>query len=426
MNIKISQWQKDFINRKDDDMLIAVCGIGSGKTFILSTWLVLVNLLETRKTLAIAQTYKALDRVLFQSIMERCNEWGVNATLNRSSMQIMFDNGSIIYGYSAENAVAMLGLTCIDTLAIDEAAYVDETVYNYAKDRMRGSSNKSLVRLISSPNNTRVSNWFSTLATTNISKVIHASTLDNPFIADSFKNELRERYVEGSKLWRQQVLGEIFETEANDLLLHVSDISIGMNNIDSNLINYAGYDASGLGNDTDVLTIVNNKGIIKQFTLPDNYDTISKANYIKNAMEQYNVVSLFIDNTGGYGQGVLDILNTYNKNAIGINFSSIDDAEYPNVRTQMYVELSKCIKSGFIVNNDEHLINQLKNIIVTINNKGKLQLAPKDMMKKLIGCSPDKSDSLALAIHAMMKGNNEQTKTNAKDIAMRYLAALKG
>lgn len=425
MNVNISQWQRNFIDRKDDDMLIAVCGIGSGKTFILSTWLVLVNLLETRKTLAIAQTYKALDRVLFQSIMERCNEWGVNASLNKSAMQVRFDNGSIIYGYSAENAVAMLGLTGIDTLAIDEAAYVDEIVYNYAKDRMRGSTNKSLVRLISSPNNSRVSNWFSTLATKNMDSVIHASTLDNPFIADSFKDELKERYVVGSNLWRQQVLGEIFETEANDLLLNSKDLTVGVNE-PSNYTNYAGYDASGLGNDTDVLTIVNAKGMVFQTTLPDGYDTVGKANYVKKVMEQYKVETIFIDNTGGYGQGVLDLLKPYNIEAVGINFSSVDDVAHPNVRTQMYVELAKNIKEGFVVIDDVSLLTQLKNIVVTINNRGKLQLAPKELIRKIIGCSPDKADSLALAIHAMTKGNKKHISTNAKDIAMRYLSALRG
>lgn len=425
MNVRISKWQKEWINRLDDPLCIAVCGIGSGKSFILATWIALVNLREKRKTIAIAQTYKALDRVLFTEIMKRLAEMNVSYTFSKSDMTLTLPNGSTIYGYSAENAVSMLGLTGVDTLAIDEAAYVSEDVFNYAKDRMRGSSNCPLTRLISSPNNfTKVSTWFKDLALKNKDAVVHASTLDNPFIADEFKEELRERYVEGSELWRQQVLGEIFETEANDVLLRKCEIQTG---IGTKTLRYAGYDASGLGNDTDVLTVVAEDGMIGQWTLNNGMDTIAKAQWIRSKMKELDVRMIHVDNTGGYGQGVLDLLIANGIDAKGVNFASKaeNDKDYPNKRTEMHVEAAKLIRNGFAVLNEKQLIAELCANTVTINGKGQQQLAPKEMAKKTLGCSPDKADSIALAIDAMIHGNEDTHKRNAADIAMKYLNSLR-
>lgn len=425
MNVRISKWQKDFIDRIDDPLCIAVCGIGSGKSYILSTWIVLTNLREKRKTIAIAQTYKALDRVLFAEITKRLTEMNVAYTFSKSEMKLGLPNGSTIYGYSAENAVSMLGLTGVDTLAIDEAAYVTEDVFNYAKDRMRGSSNKTLTRLISSPNNfTKVSGWFKDLALRNPGCVVHASTLDNPFISESFKDELRERYIEGSELWRQQVLGEIFETAANDVLLHKCEIHTG---IGIGKERFAGYDASGLGNDTDVLTVVAKDGMIGQWVLDSGMGTIAKANWIRSKMKELDVAAIRIDNTGGYGQGVLDLLIANGMNAVGVNFAqkADNDSEYPNKRTEMHVEAAKAIRNGFAILNEKQLITELCANSVIINGKGQQQLAPKEMIKKALGCSPDKADSLALAIDAMRTRNKETTKIDAAGIAMRYLNSLR-
>ena len=108
-------------------------------------------------------------------------------------------------------------------MLIDEAAYCNEIIYNYAKDRMRGGKYKPMTRLISSPQNGDVTNYFSELVKNNPDKVIRATAFDNPFTSQDFKDELVERYGEGSNLYRQQILGEIIDVEAVDAIIHESD-----------------------------------------------------------------------------------------------------------------------------------------------------------------------------------------------------------
>ena len=106
----------------------------------------------------------------------------------------------------------------------------------------------------------------------------------------------------------------------------------------------------------------------------------------------------------------------------GINFAqkAIDFEKYPNARTEMYMELAKAIREGFWVNNTvkEEMIAQS----AFINNKGQIQLIPKDDVKKIIGHSPDLCDAVALAVYAMNHNNvNKITDKQAEAIVDEYL-----
>lgn len=293
----------------------------------------------------------------------------------------------------------------------------------FARDRMRGSIYPSMVRLISSPNSmNKVQNWFSNLVKKYPNKVVHATSLDNKFINESYKNELKERYIEGTNLYRQQVLGEIVDSDvASQIVMRTQFSNSSQGN--SNKY-YLGYDASGLGADKDVIVVINKYEIVevKEFL---EADTFTKANAIYELYNKYNIVNSCADATGGYSLGVLDVLKAKNVIVNPINFANKAYQEnYPNARTEMYMELSKSIREGFFVN-DEQIKEEILAQQVTINNKGQQALVPKDLIKKCIGHSPDHSDALALAIYAM--NHNDKSIDEAKranEVATRYLMEL--
>ena len=167
----------------------------AGKSYALSLWIVLQCIKKPGlRGIIIAQSYRALTLVLIREIKARCAEFGVPFKHNKSNNEIEFGNGSILFAFSAENPDAVLGLTEIDMLCIDEAAYCNEEIYNNSRDRMRGSKYSPMVRLISSPNSTeRIQNWFSKLCKKYPQCIVHATALDNPFTSDEFKKELKER-----------------------------------------------------------------------------------------------------------------------------------------------------------------------------------------------------------------------------------------
>lgn len=414
---RISKWQQDFVfNRFDDDLAIAQTAISAGKTAALAMWIVLQCCKKPGiRGIIVAQTYKALTKVLISEIEGFCSYSHIPYKFNQGSMEIHFDNGSKLFAYSAENPNAVLGLSEISLLAIDEAAYCKEEIYNYSRDRMRGGKYKPMVRLISSPCTLdRVENWFSTIVKKYPDKVVRATYLDNPFTEPSFKKELEERYVIGSNLFRQQCLGEIFDADVASQIIMRNQFPSSKYNSDNTF--YMGIDCAGLGNDKDMFTIIDKYGMIEYKELQVG-DIFQKSTIATELFDKYKVKMCNIDGTGGYGQGLYDLLQSKSYTSSMINFAqaAYNKELYPNCRTEMYLELAKAVKNGFWVNDEvkEELLAQS----VFINNKGNQQLVPKEEVKKILGHSPDLCDSVALALYAM--------NHNAVDVQKQYNDALK-
>lgn len=422
MNMQLSRWQQDFIIKGfDDDLRIACCGISSGKSYAISIWIVLQCLKKPGiRGVVIAQTYRSLTLVLIREIRQRCIELGVPFEWNKGSNEITFPNGSILYAFSSENPDAILGLTEISLLAIDECAYCSEEIYNNARDRMRGGKYDSMVRLISSPCVVgKVANWFSAVVKKYPDKVVHATALDNPFTSEAFKNELKERYMEGTNLYRQQVLGEIFDTDiASQIIFRHEFPSI---KVQSDSMNFAGVDCSGLGNDSDMYVVCDKFGVVdwKETKVAD---TFQKTDVLNSLYSMYKVNRVFIDNTGGYGQGLYDLSKQKGLNVNGINFAQKPYSEiYPNARTEMYLELANAIRHGFWVPDEakEEILAQQ----VCINGRGQQQLIPKDKVKEILGHSPDLADAIALSVYAMNHSTVDiYDDRKADEIASKYLA----
>ena len=149
--IKLSEWQRKFILDGFDDYLrIACTGISAGKSRALALWLVMQIVRKPGcRCIAIAQTHKALKRVLIRELKVVCALLGIAYKYNKTEQEFSIGS-SVVFGYSGENPEAILGLSEIDILVIDEAAYICEEAYQYASDRMRGGKYPPMVRLISS------------------------------------------------------------------------------------------------------------------------------------------------------------------------------------------------------------------------------------------------------------------------------------
>ena len=424
MDQNLSRWQKTWLDHFDDDLYIACTSISAGKTRILATWIVLQCCEKPGlRGIVVAQTHAALRKVLIHDILMFATSIGIHIDWNKSNQELKFDNGSILFGYSSENPAGVLGLSEIDMLAIDEAAYCSEEIYNYSRDRMRGGKYKPMVRLISSPSTlSRVQNWFSKVVKENPDKVITATYRDNPFTSEEFKKELEDRYVIGSNLFRQQCLGEIFDTDIASQIVFRSDFC-NLKRTPSDQGRWLGCDMSGLGCDSDAFCVVDRYGMVEWETRPLQ-NTFEKADRICSLWKNNACLSGCIDVTGGYGQGALDLSKSHGIELRGINFAekAADEERYPQIRTEMYMELAKAIKDGFWVCDEvkEEILAQS----VFINGKGQSQLTPKSEVKKIIGHSPDLCDALALAVYAMNHGSGEIQRqseaAHARDVARKY------
>lgn len=400
VKLQLSEWQSRFMQeRYNDELVIANCAISSGKTRVLAMWIVLQSIQHKgMRSIMIAQTFRSLKLVLTREIELICQTLNIKYTLNRSEYIFYFSNGSVIFGFSSENPSAILGMSEIDTLVIDESSYVNETIYNYARDRMRGCKYKPKVRLISSPQNEEVSNWFIELVKRYPKCVLHATLFDNPFVTDEFKAEMVERYREGSNLYRQQILAEILDTDSEDALINLSDFKYSVKNIEAPF--YVGIDmGGGVGGDFSSIVVRNDYQVIliKKW---NNLDSSAFLHEVKKVLNEYTAKYTFIDNTGGYGIAVYDQLKIVYKNIIPVNFGdrAIRNDVYANQRAEMYVNTAIAIRNGFNIGIDNlELKDELRAQRQIINNSGKLALKSKEEVKKIIGRSPDVADALALS-----------------------------
>jgi len=105
----------------------------------------------------------------------------------------------------------------------------------------------------------------------------------------------------------------------------------------------------------------------------------------------------FIDSTGGWGAGVEDALRLAQYKPIPINFSSttVNNPRYFNRRTEMIYEFCEWIKRGGCLPKSPQLKKELCAHTYFFQN-GKIRVAEKDQVKKLIKCSPDEMDAYAL------------------------------
>ena len=413
--VKLSHFQKEFIDRSDDPLLVLATGVSAGKSKVAGLWCVFETIKKQCRIIASAQNFKALSEVLFREIKYWLDYFEIKYKYN-FGQKFVLQNGSEIFGASAENPEGILGFTDISAAIIDEAAYCPEELYHYIGDRMRGEGIVAKYRLISSPSNQQKAKWFTDLCMNNPSCVIHASALDNPFTTPEFKESLKKRYGVGSSLYRQQVLGEFIETDSSDALITIDKFSSSALQNDEEYV--IGCDAARFGVDRTVVILRNSYQIIDKVVLHKS-DTFEIVSAINSLTAGRKVKAIYIDGTGGYGGGIADTLRLHNSNVYEINFGgkSPDDM-CANNRAYMYQKLRDAILEGFYVD-DPEIKEEICAQRIKLSNNGLFQLVPKDEIKEYLKRSCDLSDALALSF---MNTKEEQSrKTITPQMQNRYM-----
>jgi hypothetical protein len=112
--------------------------------------------------------------------------------------------------------------------------------------------------------------------------------------------------------------------------------------------------------------------------------------------DKHEADAVFVDETGGYGAGVIDAMRQLGHDVIGVQFGGKpNDYRYFNKRSEMYFEMSKWVKSGGALPDDRELKEELC-ATQFVYQGDKFRIIEKELIKDAIGRSPDKADSLAL------------------------------
>lgn len=157
-----------------------------------------------------------------------------------------------------------------------------------------------------------------------------------------------------------------------------------------------GVDVARFGDDRTVFCLRQGK---KQWFLCEplrNQRTQDIVGRVCQAIEDHDIEAVFIDDTGGYGGGVVDLLEQYGHAPIPVNFGSkADDPRYYNKRAEMWYRMAEWIRGGGVLEQNSEWRRELCSITYSFQNE-KLLLEDKKNLKKRLGYSPDLADSLAL------------------------------
>lgn len=143
--------------------------------------------------------------------------------------------------------------------------------------------------------------------------------------------------------------------------------------------------------------------------------------------ERHSVDLILVDDSGGYGAGVVDALLLAGVNVMPVSFAGKAlDGRYYNRRSEMWFVMSEWVRQRGALPDDPILGKELTVPTYTLQS-GKFRLEEKEQIKRRLRASPDRADALALtfAIPDMPNMNGIENPTSLRGTLFRMSESTK-
>lgn len=332
---------------------------------------------------------------------------------NQSTQTFTFINGSVLTFIEADIGKDALlnkikGLE-IGWFGIDEANEVAFEVYQILKTRLRwvlpdGTKPRYEGRLTANPENC----WLIPTFIQSASKdevYIQSLTSDNFDENSEYYQNLKEAFKDSPQMMRKYLYGDWSMIDTVNQFIPSEALEKCKNRLDGGFYTSMGIDPARFGEDRTVFVILVNGNI----ELVEAHQQTSTNQTVTRAIELMETYNISPQNVGvdavGVGSGVLDNLHSmgYNvKEIIGgakpVEIKYDDNFQPFNLRSQMYHELRRDLMEGNIGNlNDQSLRLELASIQYEISAERTVRVVGKDVIRKVLGKSPDLADALCYA-----------------------------
>lgn len=123
------------------------------------------------------------------------------------------------------------------------------------------------------------------------------------------------------------------------------------------------------------------------------------AQIVADFEDKHKADAVFIDGTGGYGNGLYSFGKTMGRAWRLVNFSSsaADPTKYANKRAEIWAKMREWLMDSGIIEDDQVLKDDLRGPQAFSNGRGLLQLESKDDMKRRGVPSPNRADAIAVS-----------------------------
>ena len=217
--------------------------------------------------------------------------------------------------------------------------------------------------------------------------------------------ERRQRWGEESPLYVAKVLAE-FPDISEDALITPAMLNLAY--INDRRVQagqqkgYAALDVARYGSDKSTL-YRNRAGMIRKVQQYTKLDTMSLVGRVRRHMDEAMFgVPTHVDVAGGLGAGPYDRLRELGYSVVPFNGGErpVNTDKYRNRRAETYWEFREALEQGLIDLDemDEDLAAELLEIKFFYTSSGKIQIEPKEEIKKRLGVSTDHADAATMCL----------------------------
>lgn len=421
--VRLSKKQSEAIQLLEDDHTTEILyggAAGGGKSFLGAWWLLknCLNYPGTRWLMGRAKR-KTLNETTLKSFFDICKESGIiNAhyKYNQVAGSIVFFNGSEIllkdlFYYPSDPDFDELGSLEITGAFIDEASQVVLKAKNIVKSRIRYKLDEYglIPKLLMSCNPTRnflYSDFYKPYMDNELPShmaFVPALLDDNPGCSKHYRDNLLS--IKDKSIKERLLYGSWDYVDDPTKLIEVDKIhDLWSNEHVSSGSKYISCDVARFGRDLSVIMVwdglrLNEIKTIAKSDLTHLRDVINSLK-VKHHVPMSNVI---ID-SDGIGGGVVDMLPgckafTANKKAISIGSRQ----NFANIKSQLYFMLADFINDAKIWIRTDIGKNSIVEELEQVKREkeltdDKLKIIKKELVKEMLGRSPDYSDSMMMRL----------------------------
>lgn len=338
---------------------------------------------------------KAIAWARLKARVEPLRQFGA-VEINESELSVTLkSNGAVIRIFGADNPDAMRGVR-LDGVVIDEVAQIKPEVW---QDTLQPalSDRKGWALFIGTPQGVNLfselyfraaslSDWHSAKYT------VYDTHAIDPDEVERLKRDMAE-----TSFAREYLCD--FSAAGDDQLISLSDVEAAAQRVKTEAdVSYAakilGVDPARFGDDRSVIFPRQGLAALKPI-IYRGVDNMDLAARVAAKIDEWQPDAVFID--AGQGGGVIDRLRQLGYDVIEVPFGGkATDPAYLNKRAEMWFEMREWIKLGGAIPNSVDLKQDLAAPVYWYDAAGRIQLEPKDDIKKRGLPSPDLADALAL------------------------------
>jgi len=375
-------------------------GRGGGKSYAFADALLLLGLQKKLLIACVREIQESIKDSVHRLLSDRISFYGLDEFDVKESEIINRVNGTrfIFKGLRNQDVQKIKSLEGVDIAWIEEAQVITKKSWEILSPTIRKDGSEIWISMNRIEENDPL--WVALAANPDERTLIQkVNFYDNPFCPQELKRQAFEckqkSMADYLHIWEGEPL-----TQGAHKLIDSAKVRMAMTpkikETTSPLV--IGLDVARFGDDATVFCLRRGRKCLR-FDVYRNLSNVEVANVATNIIEKYRPVKIFID-VGGVGGGVYDILKDRGFAEVikGVNFGAkaINEERYANKRAEMWDKINQWLDDEVELPKDENLFDELISVNKKYDFRGRLTLEEKEEIKKRIGRSTDKSDSLAL------------------------------